>query len=271
MPTSVPEKNFHGLVIPIRTFSGAHAVRVVHRCAQEISEHVHDWPCLTVQVLGGCTESWDGASARLDGPSAVFHPARHFHADRIDNGGLETVSLQFDPAWLREKHPGLDRSRAWTGGKVAEAARALAAKWVRVGEEEPALAQATSRFLALASSEPPAAQPEWLPIVTSSLSGQNPPSTAAIADHLKLHPAWLARAYRSAVGEGISDTLRRKRVEHAAGLLRTTDLPAAIVAHEAGFCDQSHMNRSFRALVGRTPCSIRNEKHLLEVAVGTAT
>jgi transcriptional regulator GlxA family with amidase domain len=132
------------------------------------------------------------------------------------------------------------------------------------------LAQATSHFLALASAEPAGARPEWLPFVTDSLSLQSPPSTAAIADRLKLHPAWLARAYRSAVGEGISDTLRRKRVEHATRLLRTSELPAAMVAQEAGFCDQSHMNRSFRALLGRTPCSIREEKHLLQ-GVGGAS
>lgn len=266
MSKSTAEKDFHGLVIPIRSFSGAHAVRVVHRCGQEISEHMHDWPCLTVQVLGGCTEAWDGTSARLDGPSAVLHPARHFHADRVDEAGLETVSLQFDPAWLPEKHPFFDRSRAWTGGKVAEAARALAAKWASGAEEESALAQATSRFLELAFTERPTPQPEWLPFVTQSLRTQSPPSTVAIAERLKLHPAWLARAYRSAVGEGIGDTLRRQRVERAARLLRTTELPAAMVAQEAGFCDQSHMNRSFRELLGRTPCSIREERDLLEAA-----
>ena len=265
MSKPLPDKDFHGLVIPVRSFSGAHAVRVVHGCAQEISEHMHDWPCITVQVLGGCTESWDGASARLEGPSAVFHPARHFHADRVDEGGLETVSLQFDPGWLRQEHPELRRSRCWTGGRVAEAARALAARWVSgEEEEEPALAQATSHFLALAAADVPAARPEWLPSVMHALSAEAPPSTAAMADRLNLHPAWLARAYRSAVGEGIGDTLRRKRVEQAARLLRTSELPTAMVAQEAGFCDQSHMNRSFRALLGRTPCSIREERHLLE-------
>ncbi|HEV2124287.1 MAG TPA: AraC family transcriptional regulator [Chloroflexota bacterium] len=263
MPKSIAEKDFHGLVIPVRSFSGAHAVRVVHRCAQEISEHMHDWPCLTVQVLGGCTEAWDGTSARLEGPSVVLHPARHFHADRVDAGGFETVSLQFDPDWLPEKHPRFDRSRAWAGGKVAEAGRALAAKWLSGAENESALAQATLRFLEIASTEPPTPQPEWLPFVKNSLSAQDPPSTAEIAERLKLHPGWLAHAYRSAVGEGISETLRRHRVEQAASLLRMTELPAAMVAQEAGFCDQSHMNRSFRALLGRTPCSVRQEKHLL--------
>ena len=35
------------------------------------------------------------------------------------------------------------------------------------------------------------------------------------------------------------------------------DLSLAQIATQAGFCDQSHMNRAFRRIVGRTPGKIR--------------
>jgi AraC-like DNA-binding protein len=42
--------------------------------------------------------------------------------------------------------------------------------------------------------------------------------------------------------------------------LRETDKTGADVAQEAGFCDQSHMNRTFRRLLGRLPSAVRNDR-----------
>jgi AraC family transcriptional regulator len=52
-------------------------------------------------------------------------------------------------------------------------------------------------------------------------------------------------------------------VERAALLLRGGRAALAEVAVAAGFCDQSHMNRAFRAVLGRTPLEVRREAVLL--------
>ena len=72
--------------------------------------------------------------------------------------------------------------------------------------------------------------------------------------------AWLGAAYKQAAGEGLADTAARFRVECATRLLRETSLPYVDIAMEAGFCDQSHMIRSFRQLLGRTPSQICAER-----------
>ena len=46
-------------------------------------------------------------------------------------------------------------------------------------------------------------------------------------------------------------------VEAAVILLESTDLHLAEIAADAGFCDQSHMNRAFRRFLGRTPAVAR--------------
>lgn len=56
------------------------------------------------------------------------------------------------------------------------------------------------------------------------------------------------------------ETAARFRVERAARLLRETDHACAYIAHEAGFCDQSHMNRTFRRLLGRAPSEVRDDR-----------
>ncbi|MFP3943857.1 MAG: helix-turn-helix domain-containing protein [Alphaproteobacteria bacterium] len=255
------ESQFHGLELGVKTFSGAAAVRVVHPASQPIEEHRHDWPMLTLHVLGGYTEVYEGHEARITGPAALLHPANSPHADRIGGEGLETLSIEFDPHWLRCAGSGLslDRPRFWLGGRAGIAARSLAAVWTRPRTSESAAAQATARFLEFALAQAQPRRPEWLDGVLRVLDEDEPPSTNALARRFDLHPAWLARAYRNFTGEGLRDTIRRKRTQRAAALLRDTDLPLADIAAASGFCDQSHMNRTFGALAGRTPLQVRAE------------
>jgi AraC-like DNA-binding protein len=208
---------------------------------------------------------YDGGEARIAGPSAVLHPAGRPHADRIGEAGLETVSVQFDPAWLRRAGAAvhLDQTRCWRGGRVGAASQRLAAAWTSADLSEAELAQATCDFIAMALRETGETAPAWLDHVSRALDAETPPSTQALAGALDLHPAWLARAYRAAVGEGLQDTSRRRRVERAVALLRHTDDSPSDIAAAAGFFDQSHMNRGFRQLLGRTPSRVRAERELL--------
>ena len=265
-------ERFHGLETELRTLAGAKAVRVVHPGGQAIEEHRHDWPSLTLYVLGGCLEQYDGGDAALRGPSAALHPAGRPHADAVDDCGLETVSIQFDPAWLRRAGHDLrlDRSRCWTGGAVAAEARRLATAWRQPDLPEHALADATGEFVKFALAQEDELRPAWLDGVMTSLEVETPPATADLARRLDLHPAWLARAYRAAAGEGLQETVRRKRVQLAVDRLRGSECGLAEIAATAGFCDQSHMNRGFQAVLGRTPLQVRAERKLLSRFVAAA-
>jgi AraC family transcriptional regulator len=103
--------------------------------------------------------------------------------------------------------------------------------------------------------------PSWLGHARDCL---NEASTNDLARRLDLHPAYLARAYRYATGEGMHETVRRSRVERASNLLRHSYLALADIAAASGFCDQSHMNRCFKAVLGRSPMRVRTET----IAVG---
>lgn len=256
---------FHGLEISLRTLPGARALRVVHPAWQAIHEHQHDWPCLTLYALGSYTEAYEGEEISINGPAAVLHPAGGAHANRIHHAGLETISIQFDPSWLRGVgyELRLERAHSWSGGPVAIAARSLSSEWRNPTSTEAALRCSIGRFVRFALNNLKVSQPSWLGHVVQALDIDAPVATQDIARKLDLHPAWLARAYRLATGEGMHETLRRKRVERAAGILREECCPLAQVAAAAGFCDQSHMNRAFRNLVGRTPLEVRSEQRLL--------
>ena len=61
-----------------------------------------------------------------------------------------------------------------------------------------------------------------------------------------------ATVFRQRVGESPHRYICRLRVERAQALLRD-GMPAAIVATETGFYDQSHLSRHFKSVCGMTP------------------
>jgi transcriptional regulator GlxA family with amidase domain len=149
---------------------------------------------------------------------------------------------------------------------VSAACAALAKVWRDSACADRSVAAATRSFLRFAFAARDPAPPAWLTRVQRRLADDEPVSTRQIASDLKLHPVWLARAYRAAVGEGLQQTIRRRRVERAVSLLAESDTSPAQVAVAAGFCDQSHMIRCFGAVLGRTPREIRRQQRMLREA-----
>lgn len=258
---SGPRSSSGSRELRLRTVPGARAVRIIDAGHTHVGEHAHDWAVLSLYLTGEVRNRTDDGTVSIGSPAAVFYRAGDAHENAIGHRGFEQVQIEFDPAWLAEDKDWLgDRQRRWVGGRVAMAATSLARLWACPGASEAQLALATSRFFAAARRHGRVRKPpSWVPAVARRLHSVRPPSTRALAGELGLHPGWMAEGYREAMGEGVGETARRRRVEAAAGLLRTTAAPAAEIAIAAGFCDQSHMIRAFRAVLGRTPAQVRTE------------
>ncbi len=262
--SKVAAHTYTGATVDLRQLSGAALSRIMHPPGQRIEPHRHDWPVLAIYRIGFYCEENDEAIATFDGPSVVFHPAGADHADEVGEVGLETLSMSFDPAWLGSRARAVLPDRSWSraGGQAALLARKLASVWLTAGATDALLSAATSRFFedALGAAEP--RRPAWIDDVEASFQSVEPAPS-------NLHPAWLARAYRAWRGEGLTETARRRRVERAVQMLRAGGAPLAAIAADAGFCDQSHMNRCFNVVLGRTPLEVRREGELL-AAVASA-
>ena len=230
---------FNGREWHLRRFGGASASRVSHRPGNVIGEHRHDWLNITIHLLGACDEDAETGSFRLDGPSVTLLPAGSQHANHIGEQGLETIGLLIDPAWLElgGSRALPDRPINLRGGKPGIAARRLAAAWMNPGADEAQLASATAAFLEQARDVETDVEPSWLSRVRSAIDDQPSIGSNELARRLDLHPAWLARAYRRARGEGLAETLRRRRVERALVAIRSSAASLAAIALEAGFCD----------------------------------
>ena len=92
---------------------------MTERPESSIDEHAHDWPVLSLYVMGSCTRLFNREAVAITGPCAVLHPRGEFHFSRVGAAGFEQVDIEFDPAWLRLSDVGaLQRVHHWRGGSI---------------------------------------------------------------------------------------------------------------------------------------------------------
>jgi AraC-like DNA-binding protein len=70
---------------------------------------------------------------------------------------------------------------------------------------------------------------------------------------VRLSMGYFSRAFRQTFGESPFAYIMRRRVRRAQQLMLTSRRPLSQVALECGMCDQSHLCRVFRRVVGINP------------------
>lgn len=100
--------------------------------------------------------------------------------------------------------------------------------------------------------------PGWLKDVTEILHAEfcQPFSLTAVAQRVGAHPVHVARAFRRWHRVTPGQYVRKLRVDYAMNALAGGDSLSDIAA-QAGFSDQSHLGRVFRAATGMTPRQFR--------------
>jgi AraC-like DNA-binding protein len=253
----------HDVVEVLAERPGAIANLTALPAASSQPGHTHANAYLQLHLLGGYRELGEGGDATIDGPSASFFPAGSAHEMGVAPSGLATVIIEFDPAWLKRfvRAPDrLTRVRHWIGGEVGAQAAALARLWLG-GVPAVERFEATGSFLRAALGTPPGGRtpPRWIHRVAAAVEDwDGEPRLGDLAWRLGVSRPWLARAYRAWRGEGLGQSVRRRRVGAAVLMLERADLGLADIAAATGFYDQSHMNRGFREVMGRTPAQVRS-------------
>ncbi|MBV9767956.1 MAG: helix-turn-helix domain-containing protein, partial [Bryobacterales bacterium] len=84
-------------------------------------------------------------------------------------------------------------------------------------------------------------------------------SLQAMAAEVDISALYLARAFKTAVGQSPHQYVLARRIERARELLRNTDLPVVDVALSSGFSSQSHLSHWFTRQVGVSPAVYRRQ------------
>jgi AraC family transcriptional regulator len=87
--------------------------------------------------------------------------------------------------------------------------------------------------------------------------GNKPPTLEELAVLCNLSRRHLMRAFRESTGQTIGQYIQHALLERARNLLRETDLPVSVIAHELGFISASTFSTTFRRLTGEPPRDYR--------------
>jgi AraC-like DNA-binding protein len=222
--------------------------------------HVHgEWTLLLVDS-GGVDYTLDGERQQAVTRRVTVLPPYVSHDGRAAGpGGFDKRVLYVDERWLPERLTGAAvRSPSLADPELARALSALHGCLDEPYEAEARLALVAERIaLHLSSDDPvPDRDPGLARLVRSRLDADQP-TLEALARELGTHPSHLVRVFRREYGLPPHRYLVGRRVDRARRLL-LEGLPIADVATAAGFHDQSHLTRHFRALLGTTPGAFRS-------------
>ena len=80
-----------------------------------------------------------------------------------------------------------------------------------------------------------------------------------LAQAAGIHPVHAARIFRRYSGRTPGEYLQHLRVQAACRMIAENNDPLSAVAAQAGFADQSHMNRTFKRIIGTTPGTFQGQ------------
>jgi len=164
--------------------------------------------------------------------------------------------------WLRGREPALV---AWESAAVRP--RQLLSEMMDLaltqgeGWQWPFLGRCAELWGALYSDPPAASSGDAVLLRVAHLLDEAPserPSVAEIASHLHLTPRQLIYRFHNAAGEPLAAWARRRRIAAAQRLL-CQGWSVTSVAEQLGFANPYHFSRTFKAVTGLSPSTVRED------------
>jgi AraC family transcriptional regulator len=231
-----------------------------------LGRHCHDRPSVAVMLGGSFTLRLTGRAQHCP-PTAVFtEPLGEPHANCMGPRGAHVVVIQPDPTrteLLRPFSGFLDAHTHRHDGRIAALAARLAGELDATDDLSALAAEGIvlEMLVSLARLDPGrlGRPPAWLLRAQEMLHDRFTETlrTGEIAREVQVHPAHLARAFRTHFKVSLGSYLRRLRLDWAREQLAHSAASLAAVALAAGFADQSHFTRAFKRYTGLTPNAYR--------------
>lgn len=219
------------------------------------ARHVDARSRISLLVRGSYREEADPGSITMRPGDVLLKSRRALHEDAFGDDGATLVALEFlgDDPFETPETQHLWRRRA-DGFALRHATTFLEA--ALAGDEAGANA-AGEDLLADCGREAPrrSTAPAWLERLKDALDacGLAEIDVAAQARDAGVHPAHASRLFRRCYGCSITEYAQAQGVRRALALLSGRRASLSDAALAAGFYDQSHMNRVFRRVTGRSP------------------
>ena len=244
-----------------RTFEGVTLAESTYAAGLRVASHAHDAPLLSLVIEGSATEESGRQSRELGVQSLLYTPSFESHAHRFLTPG-RWLNIQFTPEWLTRlgvAERALPSAPRLVSGAAVNWASRLGAE-LREPDAVSRLAIEGGLTLLVAElcrlpgvGEP--WRPRWLGVVEEAIESSisEPPSVADLAALAGVHASHLLRTFRRHHGSTVAGYARRRRLERARAEIAASKRTLSEIAANAGFSDQPHFTRMFRAAYGETP------------------
>lgn len=231
-----------------------------------LPEHSHQEPDLCFVLAGSFTEVTGKQARRCRPRSVLFHPAGEAHSDHFHTS-VRCFSLQFGTCGMDEtprSQPSVSNTSVNSpGGRLSQ----LAARLYREFSMPDPVSRTMIEGLALQmmaetfrqTTAPTHAAPLWLEEAKAILHEQfsDRPSLMNLATSVGVHPVHLAREFRRFYGCTITAYVLQRRLDFACQEMLNSRASLINIALAAGFFDQSHFARTFKAQMGMSPNQYR--------------
>ena len=234
-----------------------------------VQEHLHHYCIIGMPFFGEMNEL-DRAdrSFRCRSFDMGLQPVGHRHSNQIGHQGLRSFMLLFDRDFPKRFGIQTEAFARYQFFKNIEAVKlgvqlcseVFSNRISREGFGD--LARRILESIATQQSIDSRPKPFWIKEIMARI--ENDLQTASpnnqvkqMANAIGLHPDYVSRKFKQAVGLSLCQYRNRCRVGMAARLFANSEKSAAEIAGECRFSDQSHMTRLFNEVLGITPVSLR--------------
>lgn len=232
--------------------------QVCHQAGARYARHAHERAYLALVQQGSHQDEVGRESEVAQSATVVVMPSGVAHANRIGGEGARMLLVTLEPT-LREIARLPTRWRVLHGGPVARVFLRLRQTLALPAESERTTIEELLLELVDVVAGTPDRVSEGVPTCVRAArtmlndSAFEPFLLRDVARAARVDVAYLSRAFRRAEGCTMGEYRRRLRARKAAILLGKGRMPLAEVAFVAGFADQSHLSRVFKAEFGVTP------------------
>jgi AraC-like DNA-binding protein/mannose-6-phosphate isomerase-like protein (cupin superfamily) len=255
-----------GEILRTRSVEGATLAESTYKAGSRLTTHEHGnaYFCL---VLAGEYQEVSGRRRYLCHPgSLVVHPAGEQHRNRFDGQPVRCFSLELatSSSSLFQKlrlisavHDGgpsvFALTRIYREFRQPDAAAELVIQGLVLELLGECLRQQSGR----AAETVPNSARQCRDLLCARFRERL--SITEMAKCVGVHPVHLCRAFHSCYRQTIGEFVRELRMRWASEQLALSERSLATIAVEAGFCDQSHFNRTFHRFTGMAPGQYRSQ------------
>jgi AraC family transcriptional regulator len=239
-----------------------------YRPESALEQHEHASTNVTFVRHGHYRETFEKRERWCEPDMLIVHPAGERHSNVHGPSGVRLLNVEFDPARARVLNdiaPVLQQPFEQRSNSYSSLADAIETELNRnddassIALESLILEAFVTAFCDRVAHE---RTHKWLGRVVEALhdSTEQRISMDGLADIAGVHPVHVAREFRRRFRCTVAGYMRVLRAQRACEALASTDLPLSSIAQSAGFADQSHFTRVFRATIGISPGAYRQTK-----------